>query len=242
MRVIDNGELMHQNWKNKDDYPLGKNTHEFDWALQFLFRNKKFLAEWKQSLEDGGPNWFMRLPDRNWAETKTGEVLIKYGVSHPRYLPFYMHFGDEFAAYFPSPPFKIKDFDGVNDLKFPIELAKGKRFYLREALPNTMAFEFDLSQPILPQIKSAQADMVRQQNILFGKKRIGKNRPYLFHFYLRVLDAVDAKASNKEICEVLSKDYPKGVDESLLEKWKKTALRLCEDGYKDIAKKTNRKL
>jgi hypothetical protein len=221
-------------WKKAEHYPLGLEVHANSWALHFLYRNEKFLAEYNRAIDSGSPNWFMQLTQPDWASTLTGKVLIKYGIKTPFFLPFYTHFGAPYAALFQSYPYEIKDFDGVSGLGFSDKHAKGKRFYLREALPNTTALEFNLAKPIIPQIDAAKKLLQNKQMALSEKNKQLRKRHSEYHYYLRVLDAYSEGASSKVICDVLSLDYKSGVDDSLLRKWKNKAEELRDSGYKDM--------
>jgi len=74
----------------------------------------------------------------------------------------------------------------------PIELPDG-----------TVAVRYDISKPLTPQLKAAEAWLKRTQKRLRGKDLIRRRQPRKWVTYLRVLDAVADAVGPSEIAEVV---------------------------------------
>ena len=115
------------------------------------------------------------------------------------------------------------------------ESAVGKSYIITERLDDKLVLEFDLSQPLGVQLKKAKSILISHQKRLESPKRTkGVAATRLYPYYLRVLDAVKAGASNNDICDKLSIDYASGVSDDTLRNWRKEAQRLRDGGYKEI--------
>lgn len=221
-------------WKNPDHYPKPEDVDLEWWACAFLSRNKNFLAEWKEAMAQGGLDLINQGPvPPNWRDTPTGKVFEKYGVMPPNVNNFFISrqpFNFDYLYY----PKKAHVTElGVKGDDWPQQL-KGNQFYITPKLEFNISLEFSLGLPLSAQIDRAEKILEEQQVKLMGKReQVGKHVS-LFPFYLRVLDAKAAGAKDEKICDVLDESYPKTLDSSLLNKWKRKALEYVDGGYLKI--------
>lgn len=231
--------MKHVNWKNPEDYPSVESTSLDRWAFEFLYRNQEFRGKLDSALQAAKV-----LPDDSqqvgWSESPVGKVLKEYGVTLPM-LPSWMEAGiSDSPVIFTKhpvwvPSYTVEKAGGLFNAK-----AIGKRFRVSPSLPDRAALEFDLTQPINPQIERARAILKKSQETYQGSKRVnGKAMVKLYPLYLRVLDADAAGASADEICNVLSLEHLQGVGEDTLRNWRKEARRLRDGGYMEIVKNPN---
>lgn len=223
--------MLKPDWKKAADYIFPANTSLDRWAAEFLCRNEEFKKELKTAHEKYEP----QNPLLGWSNTPKGKVLAKWGAS-PR-LPEWVKSGasDSYMAFekYPRyvPSYKVKTAGGLFTAN-----AVGQYFLVAPESPEKSVFEFDLSAPIPPQVARAKAMLTAQQKQNSkGKAVVKKAMVKLYPGYLRILDALTAKATKNEIAEVFGKedsDGNFGVDK--LDKQIKEAERLRDSGYRTL--------
>jgi hypothetical protein len=228
---------MKPDWKKSSDYPPANGTSIHRWALEFLIRNNKFLAEYNVAAKDN-PN---DIYD-SWDQSPIGKVAKRFGVID--IIPK----GFRVTESRISPvTFQIYPKDAFNDY---LAIAggiftnedEGKYFYKIKVLPKNKVLEFDLSQPLKIQVERARRMLIDEQKSRYGKKIIGIARVELYQLYLRVLDAISDGISPGEICEVLSLEFTEIVSDDDVRNWKKKAEEIRDGGYlKLIQKSSSRK-
>lgn len=230
-------------WRNKNDYPPIDGTSLDRWAFEFLMRNQSFVSEFIVAENTK----YSESPLMGWNKTPVGKVLKKYGVRIPILPEWREKTGGDSPFVFEAHPISMFSHKCEIEEAGSIftEGAIGRSYYIRECFPNTQLLEFDLSQPINPQIERAKKMLDTNQKQFVGDQEADKNSRIkiikknifrLFPFYLRVLDADAAGAVDKDICNVLSDDHFKGVDQDTLDNWRKESARLRDGGYRNIVK------
>lgn len=215
-------------WKNPNDYPSEKEALDASldlWAWVFLRRNQDFqneLAEAKKlphskSDDQGRPI--------GWNQTPVGKVLAKWGVEYPR-LPEWVKAGiSDSPVHFHTHP--------VHAATARIE---GQLFRLMPESESRVVLEFDLAAPLAPQlarakkILDASKDQIKERLPKESRKQIA-----LYPLYLRVLDALAAKASKAKMAEVFSLERPDAVTEKDIDNWKLAAKAMASEGYRRLA-------
>lgn len=207
-------EIINPNWKIHNNYPDIKDTTLDEWAFRFMVRGEGYLADVRSAIENAD---FLNHDAQINRDEVIGAVLKRYGLDH--------NLVDKF------------DWQGY-PLTFKTHPVRIDNMTNNKTDQTGMShLEFDLNQPISPQINKAKKFLISEQKKLNSKLKIGKAIIRLFPFYLRVLDAVAAGESDKNMCDTLSRNYEKGVDNRILSNWKKEANRLRDGGYLDLVKK-----
>ena len=225
-------------WKNSSDYPPVNSTSLHRWAAEFCKRNPNFIDDFEAAKKEQFSQNCKKSLGCNetpigWSESPTGRVLRKYGVRYP-VLPQWRNTIDT-PLIFESYPRHCPTYFIEKPNDFFNESAVGKSYIITERLDDKLVLEFDLSQPLGAQLKIAKSILASSQKRLESPKRTkGVAATRLYPYYLRVLDAVIAGASNNDICDKLSIDYASGVSDDTLRNWIKEAQRLRDGGYKDI--------
>lgn len=222
-------------WKKKDDYPPIRGTSPERWAYEFLRRNPEFDAKIEAANKE--PVVMPDIGPIGWSQTPVGKVLVEYGVDYPMLQEWIGQRISDSPLIFKKHPRHIPSYKVEKSGGLFTDHAIGKRFHVSPSLPELVALEFDLAQPINPQIARAKAILKASQGAYKGRKRAGgKSMVNLYPFYLRVLDAYAAAVPTAKICEVLSVDYRRGVGDDTLRNWKLEAERLRDGGYLEIVK------
>jgi hypothetical protein len=211
-----------RSWENPANYPDPKSTSADRWAVEFLWRNPKFRAELEAAAtEQAEMKRAGKLP-LGWSEKPTGRVLKAWGVNHP-ILP---EWGiSDSPARMETYPHHAQ-YAEVNGYDVRIAMAS----------PDRVMLEFNLCEPIRPQIKRAARILKSSQQGFKGPKRTqGKNTTRLYPLYLRVLDMRAAKLSKARMLEILSAEMPDGVGDDDIRNWIKAAEELRDGGYRHIA-------
>lgn len=225
-------------WKKASDYPPVKGTSLQLWAYKFLMRNPDFISKMEQARKEVVP--ISDSEPIGWSATPVGKVLREFGVDHP-YLKEWMEEGlSDSPVKLHTHPKYVHGYLVDKAGAMFTDQAIGKRYKIALESLDKVVLEFDLTQPINPQIARAKAMLMTSQARYGGKKRkTGKAMVKLYPFYLRVLDAYYDNASPFEICNVLSLDYEPGVGTDTLRNWRLEAERLRDGGYLDLVKNPN---
>jgi hypothetical protein len=190
-------------WRDPTKYPDAESTSLHRWALEFLWRNPEFRAEYEAVIAR------LRQPD--------GSLLLNVDSVDL-----------ELARW------GVRSFRGIGealpgDSPWMFDLAPRT---LRSDAPASTArlvLEFDIDTPLDPQIERARHILNAEQQKRFPELKRGRNQVQKFPLYLRVLDAADAGASQKEMVDVFAANDARAV-----RKWKARAIALRDGGYRDL--------
>lgn len=217
------------NWKDASDYPDETQSRSISpdrWAWEFLRRNKKFKAE----LEEAKKTQALCLEAHadeaiGWSSTPVGQVLRKWGVEHPNITAWIDARAVDSPIAFEKYP-QFLQFGAIN----------GVDVHIAKADSTKICLQFDLSAPIEPQLKRAKATLLSNQKARENKLTRRRNNEQFERFpcYLRILDAIEGHAKNKEIADCLF------LADDTLAMAKKKAEALRDGGYKTIAEKPKR--
>ncbi len=213
-------------WKKASDYPdeaESKLISPDRWAWEFLRRNKKFKAELEKA-KKSQPSYLKENAESpiGWSNTPVGLVLCEWGVEHPNLTEWIdARAVDTPVAFVKYPQFlRFGTINGVD-----VDIARHES--------TKLCLQFDLSSPIEPQIQRAKATLMSNQKAKESTltRRRNNERFERFPCYLRILDAIDAGAKNKEIADCLF------MADDTLAMAKKKAEALRDGGYKTIVEK-----
>jgi len=186
--------MVKRDWKNDKDYNFTDNLDSHGWAWEFLRRNPGYRKDWEKELK----NYFSgskphKLPNIDEDDFFIDPVLTdckaKWGIlcyvnpdtDNPIPLDFEQNFGRIYQ--------------------------KNEKF---ELLSNQVAAVFDLNFPIRRQIDLVKKRLQRLQKELVRKKKVVRKQPKSqvenWQSYLRVLDAKEDGANNRDIPSIVFKD------------------------------------
>ena len=216
-------------WKKASDYPdeaESKSISPDRWAWEFLRRNKKFQAELEKAKKRQAT--YLKENAENpigWSKTPVGLIFCKWGVEHPNITAWIDARAVDTPVAFEKYP-KFLRFSAINGVDVSVARHDSTKLCL----------QFDLSSPIEPQIQRAKATLMSNQKAIESTltRRRNNERFERFPCYLRILDAIDAGAKNKEIADCLF------LADDTLAMAKKKAEALRDGGYKTIAEKPKR--
>lgn len=216
-------------WKIASDYPDEKRSRLISpdrWAWEFLKRNKKFRSDIEEAKKTQG-SYLEAHSDEciGWSNTPTGQVLRKWGIDRPNITAW-------IDARVVDAPVVFEKYPQV--LRFAS--IQGVDVHAAKADSSKICLQFDLSSPIEPQIQRAKSILLSNQKAKENNLTRRRNNEQFDRFpcYLRILDAVDAGAKNKEIADCLF------LADDTLAMAKKKAEALRDGGYKTIAEKPKR--
>lgn len=215
-------------WKNPADYPSEKEALDVSldlWAWLFLLRNQDFKNEFSEAEKLPHSNFDDQGRPIGWSQTHIGKVLKKWGVARPM-LPAWIKEG-------------ISD-SPVSFQLHPVhaELVKieGRSYRLTPESETREVLEFDLASPLAPQLARAKKMLDASKEQIKGNlPKESRKQVALYPLYLRVLDAMAAKASKAKMVEVFSLERPDGVTENDIRNWKLAAKAMASEGYKRLA-------
>lgn len=181
-------------WKNETDYPPASDTSLDRWAWEFLRRNPNFRAEMNQAKQEQAKAKEAGTLNIAWNRQPVGIVLERWGVALP-YLPQWIEsMGLDSPVRFNSFP---------RDLEYATIEGRGYKFAL--ARQETRCLEFDLTAPIPPQLEKAKRMLLASQEMPalqeLGVRVRNNEQTSIFPRYLRLLDAIDAGATKKELAD-----------------------------------------
>lgn len=176
-----------KDWKNEDEYKYMDNHTPELWAWEFLRRNPEYQKDWNDTLKmfkkDGHPT--EKLPFKG-ARAKWGlyfDEIINPNLDKPPILYPYSLF---WSYYF----FTKDELNSFRDLK-----------------KNEVVIVIDFGQRIQPQLeyyKVILEDYQKDQAAYSDLEVDGfSNKKIYWKDYIRILDARDNKADNKEIASVI---------------------------------------
>ena len=226
---------MEIDWKNAADYPPVKGTSLQRWTYEFLVRNKEFIAKMKVARNEPIDKVKGKLV--GFSESPIGKVLKEFGVDYPM-LPEWVASGlSDSPLKFLVHPFYVQGYRVEKAGDMFTDMAIGKRYKIILEQPDKVVLEFDLSQPLNPQLERAKKMLEVNQIMIKGKKITATATVKMFPWYLRVLDAHSDGIHPAKICEILSKEYPDAVSDDTLKNWKKAGELMRDGGYRDLVKK-----
>lgn len=180
------------------------------WALEFLWRNPEFRAEYNAVIAR------LRQPDGSLLLNvdSIDLELARWGVRSFRGI------GEALPG----------------DSPWMFDLAP--RILRSDAPASTvrLVLEFDIDTPLDPQLERARHMLNAQQQKRFPELKRGRNQVQKFPLYLRVLDATAVGASVREMAEVFATQVP-DLDERTVRNWKMRAIKLRDGGYRDLIAK-----
>lgn len=216
-----------RDWENPANYPDPDSTSLDRWAFEFLWRNQEFRAELDAAVKNQEEIKRVGELPLAWNEQPTGRVLKAWGVQSP-ILP-------EWGI--SDSPMRMEAFPRFA----PSTSVNGIHVKMAAVLPGRVILEFNLAEPVKPQIDRAAGILKKSQELFDGTKRSqGKNATRLFPLYLRVLDMRAAKLSKARMLEILSADMPEGIGDDDIRNWIKAAEALRDGGYRNIAQNATR--
>lgn len=227
---------MKSDWKIASNYPQdGESISLHRWAFEFLRRNQGFMDKYMAAKSEPKPAFNGELV--GWSETPEGKVLKEYGVAHP-VLKQWMDAGISDSPFiFDTHPIYVRSCRVETAGAMFTDEAVGKYFNIALEQPDKVVLEFDLSQPLNPQLERAKKMLLGSQKSHIGKKKTAKATVKMYPWYLRVLDAYSAGMHPAKICEVLSQEYTDAVSDDTLKNWKKAGEFMRDGGYRDLVKK-----
>lgn len=197
-------------WRDPSHYPDPAGTTLHRWAWEFLRRNPTFETEANDAVQSQlALKAAGKLP-LAWKQQPLGEQLWAWGVRRP------------YPVDFNVAPWLVNE-SRVGDEWINATPWRADR----------MVFEFDLMEPVEPQIERARRTLVVAQNAHFPIGKRKRNRPDKLRDYLRVLDAVDAGATPREMLAVFALEHP-AINEKMLGRWKRRAVELRDGGYREL--------
>jgi hypothetical protein len=205
------------NWRDPAQYPDPADTSLHRWAWEFLRRNPVFEAQAnaaitsQRALRAAG-----KLPEF-WSKQPLGAVLKSWGVKFP------------ILAQWRGPEFDAPVRFDVAPRDLPCARIGGQMTVLAPLRDDRRPLEFDLSAPLDPQLARARLALIADQKRKFPKFRRSRNQTEKFVLYLRVLDALEMKATTAELLELSP-----GDDERALRRWTKRAIALRDGGYREL--------
>lgn len=215
-------------WKNPADYPSEKEALDASldlWAWVFLRRNQDFQNELAAAEKLPHSNFDDQGRPIGWNQTPVGKVLAKWGVSFPM-LPEWMKAGiSDSPVIFQTYP--------VHAASVKIE---GRRYRVMPESESRTVLEFDLAAPLAPQLARAKKILDASKEQI--KKKLPKEprkQIAMYPLYLRVLDAMAAKATTAKMADVFALERPDGVSNGDIANWKKAAVAMASEGYKRLA-------
>lgn len=216
-------------WKNPENYPSEREAKEASldlWAWVFLRRNPEFIQELDAAKQDAKNNKADAKNLIGWNETPVGKVLEKWGVEYPVMQDWIDRGLNDSPVIFKRHP--------VHAHHVKID---GKPYRLMPDSNERVVLEFDLTAPLPDQLKRAKA-ILKASKEQIGSAAPPDNRKQvaMYPLYLRVLDAIAAKATTQKMAEVFSQERPGAVSEKDINNWIKAAKKLAKDGYASIAK------
>lgn len=226
---------MEIDWKNARDYPPVKGTSLDRWAFEFLRRNQEFVVKFMAAKSEPKPASNGELI--GWSQTPTGKVLKEYGVRRPMLQEWVGAGMSDSPFIFPTHPISVRSCRVETAGAMFTDEAVGKYFNIALEEPDKVVLEFDLSQPLNPQLARAKKMLVANQIMHIGKKKTAKATVKMYTWYLRVLDAYSAGIHPAKICEILSQEYTDAVSDDTLKNWKKAGEFMRDGGYLDLVKK-----
>lgn len=230
------------NWKEPDDYKWMNSLALDQWAWEFLKRNQKYLEQWSRLTnhltEDQKfvQDWLeLMLYDR--AFTPELRDASRWGLNHGYLNP---HPSIEYSGIPFIPPGGTQwsmvvsgEYKGTNFIGLPC-------YDTGEVI-----LRFNFNEPINPQLRAAKKELKKLQRKSiekgnktrkafkprFSKQQYGKDEWILL---IRILDAVSASASDKEIAEALFPDvYLPDAIKTVYDK-KEQAKRYADQDYRLI--------
>lgn len=225
-------------WKNATDYPPVKGTSLQRWTYEFLRRNQGFMAEFKAAKSES--KLALNGEPVFWSETPAGKVLKKYGVKHLM-LPEWMAEGmSDSPVIFTVHPIYVHGQRVEKAGAMFTNEAVGKYYKIILEQPDKQVLEFDLSQPLNPQLARAKQMLKVSQIMIKGENIRATASVTLFPWYLRVLDAYHDGIHPAKICEVLGLEGKEAMSDDTLKNWKKAGELMRDSGYRDLVKKPTR--
>ena len=186
------------------------------WAWQFLRRNCEYRAAFRSIRGSQASAQIERAHEFGL------HFLVPDHVEHPILVPFI----DSLALRVQQPR--------LNPSHGPLKLEQ-------------VAIRFDISRPIAPQLQLARSALLEQRRLLSRNQTLTDTRKHLAEYptYLRILDAVQAGVSNREIAKHFIEErtyqrrphraYRWYEGEAKLERDLRTARMLAATGYRSVA-------
>lgn len=215
-------------WKNPADYPSEKEALDASldlWAWAFLRRNQDFQNELAEAEKLPRSKFDDKGQPIGWSQTPVGKVLAKWGVSFPM-LPEWVKAGIS------DSPVRFQ----AHPVHAAIARIEGRLYCFMPESESRVVLEFDLAAPLAPQLARAKKILDASKEKI--KKKLPKEprkQIAMYPLYLRVLDAMAAKASKAKMAEVFSLERPGGVSDGDIDNWKKAAVAMASEGYKRLA-------
>jgi len=223
------------NWKKAEDYPPVKGTSLQRWAYEFLIRNKSFNEKIAIAQKESAENISGELV--GWSSTPVGKVLKEYGVEYPMLDEWLKANISDSPLIFTTYPKSVGSYlvDKAGGLFS--DGAIGKHYRISPDQDDKFLLEFDLTQPINPQIEKAKKMLIATQIARTGKEVKASASVKLFPWYLRVLDAIEAKVNKAKICEVLGGELKDAMSDDTFRNWQKSGETMRDGGYLNLVKK-----
>jgi hypothetical protein len=229
-------------WTKREEYPAPCDRGQMTvWAWEFLRRNPEYRVFWKVKIEPFIDMTGGHLPPLKELKAR----LVPGGIYRDAAGNFWLYL-DELRARFgvenPSPPQSATPSHFAANYISWVENERGEdqRISLER---HQVAYIFDLTRPLKHQFKMAWKSATLQQKykqesgVINLKK--SRNRAENYVLYLRILDADEAGARPKDICDLLLPDilddYNAGSMrlKALADK-RKAALKLRDGGYRSL--------
>jgi len=174
------------NWTRAEDYPIEMTDRAWRW--EFLRRNPVYRRDW-EALEARG------LTVRILGEPGFIEV-----ASFTDDTNWHMYF---------NPKCHLTDnildlLEAVNvDVNYVVSRDRKPTPRLPLNNPKFVEYQFNIAEPLGPQIRKAQSDLLQAQEVLSGRKSTPRPSRELWSLYLRLLDARECDASWRTIGRTL---------------------------------------
>lgn len=213
------------------DYEGFENWSNERWAWEFLRRNKKFLAECKAiSGEPSSKRELKVAKDFGLLRFKSAET--EFHEDEPEFAPLYVHYQA-----------RLKKTEAVS-LEKSLEVGDiFLWFNLNDVLENKGVLDEKLGA-LRTVVEGELEKFVKLKEVKLSDKRVRDSKNWLR--LIRVLDAWKKKTSAVEMAEVIYpkenvprvKDHviPKKKKQDFIKERKKTARRMTETGYLNVAK------
>lgn len=207
------------NWENPAEYPDPASASLHRWAWEFLRRNPTFCEEHAAARGE-----LVALKERPRFTSDRPDVIVlqRWGIDFPLLKEWYDKGMLDAPVKFALAP---RDLAHVKH--------NGVRIVAAPERTDRRALEFDLGAPIEPQLERARAMLLASQKHEFPTLTRKRNRLDRFPIYLRLLDAIDAGATQRQMVEGLQ-SMDGALDERTIRRWIRVARGMRDAGYRDL--------
>lgn len=211
-------------WRNPDEYPKPEDLSHTLWRWEFLRRHPDYREDWKTHAE-ASYQWQVEQASKETPIRHVPTLDDPVFRANVLYLgdrieddpQLFIHALDRIRKYgtwgaMPNPSIRVPAHFQFK-LTFSGCLCGPDEYNNISLKENEVMFSFDLSSPLLKQVKMVHRLLKHLQVNKFGKELFRKPKKDVWPLYLRTLDARDQGVSYEKIANVLLGDNLESVSD-----------------------------